>query len=125
MKKSSIHYTLALVALIFIGWLAFYHLTAHAVTVWTPQSGIYQKQLSSAAIPRTRYVLIAPAPIATTADPCLKSAKFKCDADWGVVFNLDAAVANQCNRLYVKKTDLSDAAIYSGMKVVNGVAVCP
>ena len=125
MKKSSIHDTLTLVTLIFIGRLAFYSLTAQAAMVWTPQPGIYQKQLSSAAIPRTRYVLIAPAPIATTADPCLKSAKFKCDADWGVVFNLDESIAGQCTRLYVKKTDLSDAAIYSGMKVVNGVAVCP
>ena len=125
MKKSSIQYTLTIVALIFIGWLAFDSLTAQAATLWTPQAGIYQKQLSNAATPRTRYVIIAPAPIAATAEQCLKSAKFKCDADWGVVFNLDEAVAGQCNRLSVKKTDLSDAAIYSGMKVVNGVAVCP
>lgn len=124
MKKSSIQYTLTIVSLIFIGWLAFYSLTAQALTVWTPQVGIYQKQLSNALTPRTRYVLIQ-APIVTAADPCLKSANFKCDADWGVVFNLDAAVANQCNRLQVKKTDLSDAAVYSGMKVVSGVAICP
>lgn len=94
---------------------------AKAATVWTPQAGVYQKQLSSAG--KARYVLTTPvAPV--TADPCLKSAQFKCDADWGVVFNLDEAVDGQCTRVSVKKADLSDAAIYSGMRVVNGVAVC-
>ena len=123
MKKSSIHDTLTLVTLIFIGWLDFYSLTAKAAMVWTPQPGWYKKEKSAAG--SVRYVLTAlPAP-QTTADPCLKSAKFKCDADWGVVFNLDESIAGQCTRLYVKKADLSDASIYSGMQVVNGVAVCP
>ena len=96
---------------------------AEAATVWTPQIGYYQKQLSPSG--KARYVLTTP-PVATvTPDPCLTSAKFKCEADWGVVFNLDESIAGQCTRLSVKKTDLSDASIYSGMKVVNGVAVCP
>ena len=97
---------------------------AEAATVWTPQIGYYQKQLSPSG--KARYVLavrLATTPV--TDAPCLKSAKFKCDADWGVVFNLDESIAGQCSRLSVKKADLSDGAIYSGMKVINGVAVCP
>ena len=124
MTKSRLLYILTIIGLVAIGLIFFYSLTAHAVTIWTPQAGNYQKQLSP--LGAVRYVLITPtvAP-AVTQEPCLKSAKFKCDADWGVVFNLDAAVANQCNRLQIKKTDLSDAAFYSGFRVVNGVAVCP
>lgn len=96
---------------------------AFAASVWTAQPGWYKKQKSSAG--KIRYVLTTiPEPAPANIDPCLQSAKFKCSADWGVVFNLDAALPNQCNRLYVKKTDLSDAALFSGYQVVNGEAIC-
>lgn len=96
---------------------------AEAATVWTPQIGYYQKQLSPSG--KARYVLTTPPVVTVTPDPCLTSAKFKCEADWGLVYNLDVAVPGRCNRLSVKKIDLSDAAEFGGMKVINGVAVCP
>ena len=125
MKNSRWPYILTILCLTVFGLIFLSSLTAQAAVAWTPQTGWYQKQISSAG--KVRYVLTALpiAPPAARIEPCLKSAKFKCDADWGVVFNLDAAVANQCNRLQINKADLSDAALFSGMRVVNGEAVCP
>lgn len=127
MKKSSIQYTLTIVSLIFIGWLAFYSLTAHALTVWTPQAGIYQKQLSNALTPRTRYVLIQapkpiPSPTPTTAGlPPECGLKYKCFSPFGVIYDLKQNYATSCPRVFIKKNEVGE---YDGTQIINGLPKC-
>ncbi len=95
---------------------------AHAATTWTEQEGWYKKEISSKG--KVRYVLTDLPDPEPTNDPCVQTAQFKCDSDWGVVFKIDEGAVGACNRVAIRKADLSDMAIYSGLQVINGQVSC-
>lgn len=116
---------------------------AKAATVWTPQEGIYQKQKSVAG--KVRYVLLKEVKIVPLAAEIVQDGykqvpidtvitgnvippecegKFYCDAEWGVIVKLEEMTLGDCKRMSVKKIDLTDSNIYSGMQVLNGEIKC-
>ena len=125
MTKSRLLYLLTIIGLVVIGLFFLSSLSAQAATGWTPQAGVYQKQLSNAAIPRTRYVLLAPAPIVTTAPttglPPECALKYKCFSPFGVIYDLKQNYATSCPRVFIKKNEVGE---YDGTQIINGLPVC-
>ena len=127
MTKSRIIYLTTITILVGLGLFFLSSLTAQAATVWTTQAGVYQKQLSNAAIPRTRYVLLAPAPIATTAPtttiglPPECALKYKCFSPFGVVYDLQKHHAGSCQRVFINKNEVGE---YDGTQIINGLPAC-
>lgn len=117
---------------------------AKAATVWVPQDGIYQKQKSAAG--KVRYVLLKEVKLVPLAAEIVQAGykqvpidtvitegmivplecegKFYCDTRWGVIVKLEEMTLGDCKRMSVKKIDLTDSSIYSGMQVLNGEIKC-
>lgn len=119
---------------IFVGMMLAVYLfamPAKAATVWTPQDGIYQKQKSTAG--KVRYVLLKDVKLVPLAAEVVQDGykqvpigtvitgnvippecelNFYCDANWGVIFNMQKNPL-QCPRVFIKKNEalLFDAAI--------------
>ena len=125
MNKSRLLYLLTIIGLVVIGLFFLSSLSAQAATVWTAQVGVYQKQLSNAATPRARYVLLAPAPIVTTAPttglPPECALKYKCFSPFGVVYDLQKHNAGSCPRVFIKRNEVGE---YDGTQIINGLPVC-
>jgi hypothetical protein len=63
-----------------------------------------------------------PPPLPSACDPV--TAQFRCDETWGVVFNLTKLPSDACYRVKIERADLSDSAVYSGLKVIDGKITC-
>lgn len=63
-----------------------------------------------------------PPPVPSNCDPV--TAQFRCDETWGVVFNLTKLPSDACYRVKIDRADLSDSAVYSGLKVIDGKLTC-
>ena len=126
MKNSRLPYILTILCLTVFGLIFLSSLTAQAATIWKPQAGVYQKQLSNAATPRTRYVLLAPLPIVTTAPttgglPPECALKYKCFSPFGVVYDLQKHNVGSCPRVFIKMNEVGE---YDGTQIINGLPVC-